>query len=423
MKIQSVQPTQTKPQVTVVRRLGAPMAQQQVAPLKPTTQALGTDRLLVKPKALFTNEIRFSMTPPKERTWQDYQKMLQWTERVTGKPTAYQTPESQHAYIKSIQGKPQEHYDTTGFLKSIGVERAQTYGRDDAGVHSLLKTIKYTPNSEEVSLPLRLAQKAAYWTFLKMPKVFNKLGDFADKHFLTKKDMKQQSWINMQVPQPGIHASEPLVNPKVIQERYGKTVVAQTQLSGKGVPQTQAVFDKYFAESPQPGIGVMFEGDFHMGVPEPDSGEQNYGSYAIAKRLGFSHESAARIATANFDTDLNVTEYGKTDAFPDGLPSRHFNLNKKNPQAGDTRFIWAQRHLDAAVALAKRGRFEQAEKELGYGLHGIQDAFAHGHIRLASHAITDNIPDGVDYNPIGAYEATVATVGYLNKYIEMVLAP
>ena len=74
--------------------------------------------------------------------------------------------------------------------------------------------------------------------------------------------------------------------------------------------------------------------------------------------------------------------------------------------------------MDAAVELAKRGDFAQAEREIGYGLHSIQDAFAHGHIRLASHAVTDNIPDGVNYNPVGAYEATLATIGYLKRYMD-----
>ncbi|MGV3526402.1 MAG: hypothetical protein ACO1RX_19435 [Candidatus Sericytochromatia bacterium] len=351
------------------------------------------------------------------RSRAEYEQIFSWVEKVTGKPIAFQDDRSKQAYIQAIQGKSQDSYDTQGFLRGIGVTNAETYGRDDKGVHSLLKTIDYSPNSEEVSLPLRVAQKSFFWFFKTFPKTFNKVADLVDKHYFTRKDTKAESWLKVPVPQPGINPSEAILPAAQVRAPYSANLMLkQIQNGQKATP--EQLFNRHFRDNPPAELGAMFEEDFHMGVPKEGETPHNYGTYSVALRLGFSADQARRMGTANFDMDLNSTIYGDTDAFPNAKPSRHFNLNKNTPEKGDTRFIWAQRHLDAAVELAKRGRFEQAEKEIGYGLHSIQDAFAHGHIRLASHAITDNIPDGVDFNPVGAYEATLATIGYLNTYME-----
>lgn len=358
----------------------------------------------------------------KERTWEDYQEIFKWVEQVTDAPIAYQDPASQHAYIKSIKGKPQDAYDTKGFLASIGVNGAESYGRDDSGVHSLLKTIKYTPNSTEVSKPLQIAQKVFYWFYMHFPKTFDKIGELVDKYYFTRKDIKNESWNTVPVPKNPLKAEEAQISPLSVQQNYADNVIAQS-LSVARPRSAQEIFDGLFKLRPPAGIALMFEHDFHMGTPQPGQAPQNYGTYAIAKRLGFTEEQAINLATSDYNMDMNNTDYGKSDAFPDGLPSKHFNLNKDHPENGDTRYIWAQRHLDAAVDLAKHGHFKEAEQEIGYGLHSIQDSFAHGHIKLATHAITDDIPDGVGYNPVATYEATLATIGYLNEYMNRLYKP
>jgi hypothetical protein len=369
------------------------------------------------PAGLFKDVFSTPVThTPAPRTAEDYQAIFSWVEQVTGKPVAYQNERSQAAYVASIQGDDQEKYDTTGFLKTLGVYGAETYGRNDAGVHELLTTIDYKPHSEEVSKTLQAAQKTAFWFFKRFPNTFNKVANLADKYYFTRKDTKAQSWVNDAVPAKGIPNTAVLPAAQI--KAHYKDNLLSRHASQKIAMQSQDYFDRYFKTNVPSELGALFEDDFHMGVPAEGETPQNYGTYAIATQLGFTHEQAVRFGTANFDMDLNVTDYGDTDAFPNARPSRHFNLNKFEPEKGDTRFIWAQRHLDAAVELAKRGDFAQAEREIGYGLHSIQDAFAHGHIRLASHAITDNIPDGVDYNPVGAYEATLATIGYLKRYMD-----
>lgn len=388
---------------------------------RPAVKTPTSPRLSI-PNHLFKDVFATPAPPsaPAPRTAEDYQEIFAWVEKVTGKPIAYQNPRSQQAYVDSIQGDAQEKYDTTGFLATLGVKGSEAYGRNDDGVHHLLTTIEYQPNSEEVSKVLQAAQKTFFWFFKRFPNTFNKVANLADKYYFERKDTKAQSWVNDAVPANGI-PNKPLLTPEAVKGHYRDNLLSR-HAEQKIAMQSQDYFDRYFKGNPPSEIGALFEDDFHMGVPEPGETPHNYGTYAIATQLGFSHEQAVRFGTANFDMDLNVTEYGDTDAFPNARPSRHFNLNKHQPEKGDTRFIWAQRHLDAAVELAKRGEFAQAEREIGYGLHSIQDAFAHGHIRLASHAITDNIPDGVDYNPVGAYEATLATIGYLKRYMDEIQA-
>ncbi|PIQ28659.1 hypothetical protein COW36_12195 [bacterium (Candidatus Blackallbacteria) CG17_big_fil_post_rev_8_21_14_2_50_48_46] len=354
-------------------------------------------------------------------TNEDYQMAFKWVETVTGKPIAYQTPESQKAYIAAIQGKPQEAYDPKAFLASIGVKGAHTYGRDDKGVHQLLSTIDYTPNSTNVSKTLRFVQKIFFSFFKHFPKTFNWIADKTDKYYFTRKDAKNKSWEKVQVPQPAFNPKDPLVPANLIKQVYADTHSAKALNSGWN-PDAATLFNSYFLHADPDQMGALFDDDFHMGIPDGVDGEQHYGSYAIARQLGFTDAQARRIAKADFDMDLNNTVYGNSDAFPDGLVSKHFDLNKDKPEAEDTRFIWAQRHLDAAVELAKRGKFEQAEQELGFGLHSIQDAFAHGHIRITSHAVTGEIPDAVKYNPVAAYEATLATIGYMHTYLNRVMS-
>lgn len=413
----SLTPLNPKPLAGQTGQAAQPKATQPLAPAAGDQLKLGTVRAT---GPLPATSGFFDMPAPvaaKQRTMQDYQDIFKWVETVTGAPIAFQDAKSQQAYINSIKGKPQEFYDTKGFLAGIGVTGVETYGRNDAKIPALLKTIKYTPNSTEVSKPLQIAQKTFYWFYNHFPKTFNKIGDLTDKYYFTRKDSKNETWLKMPVPANPPKDSKGPISSLDIQQHYADNVIAQS-LQVARPRSTQELFDGLFKLRPPAEISLLFEADFHMGTPTPGEPHQNYGTYAIATRLGFTEEQAKNIATSDYDMDLNNTAYGPSDAFPNGLPSKHFDLNKFTPEKGDTRYIWAQRHLDAAVELAKTGHFTEAEKEIGYGLHSIQDSFAHGHIKLAVHAITDDIPDGVSLNPVATYEATLATIGYLNEYMK-----
>jgi hypothetical protein len=217
------------------------------------------------------------------------------------------------------------------------------------------------------------------------PRGFRSVRKFFD-YFLTRGHRKH-AWMHERVPQPPV-SDAAYVSLDAIRERY--PMLANTER--------------------------LFNPDFHVG-------SKKYGTFAIGRSLGFSIRQARRIGRANDAIDFNKSPYGRTRSEAGNAPSRHFNLNVGNPEKGDTRLIWAKRHLDAAVELARRGQFSQAEKELGYGLHSLQDSFAHGQMSPFTHFVLGSIPDRVEYNPTAMYEATRATRAYLKTYLKRILRP
>jgi hypothetical protein len=157
----------------------------------------------------------------------------------------------------------------------------------------------------------------------------------------------------------------------------------------------------------------LFAEDFHDGT------NGSYGTYSAALAAGFSKEAAARIAKADLDIDRNESRYGQTDSIPFGHPSRHFNTNTGRKGKEDSRLIWAQRHLKKAISLARTGRHEEAELELGYGLHSLQDALAHGQFSPLAHIALGKSVDDITFNPIAAYEAQQATGAYLKRFVSL----
>ena len=147
-----------------------------------------------------------------------------------------------------------------------------------------------------------------------------------------------------------------------------------------------------------------FAEDVHYG--------KEYGSYFIAQQIGFTDEEADRIAKA----DQSIDEKWGTKPSLMGAIDRHFNLNPLGKE--DTRLIWADKHLSLAISLMQKGKNEDAQTELGYGLHSLQDLFSHGQITSAMHATIGYFPDEVKYNAASLAEATAATYAYLSKYYE-----
>lgn len=147
-------------------------------------------------------------------------------------------------------------------------------------------------------------------------------------------------------------------------------------------------------------------------LDDPDG--TRYGTYAIARNLGFSEEQAHRVAVTCFAVDRNHTPYGKTGPSPLDQMDRHFNLDRGGQ---DTRMVWASRHLQQAIAFGRETSYDEAEVELGMGLHSLQDAFAHGQLTPSMHGVIGEFPDNVTYSPVSFYEATGATVAYLRAYL------
>ena len=342
----------------------------------------------------------------------DYEAIFRWAEQVTGKPIAYTTAEAKEAYIQSLKGRPQSHYDTTGFLHSIGVYNVESYGREPRNMTCLLEYFQRHCPTDKSKRAFLWLQRLFMALWRRCPAAIFRLCNFVDRLFLHRDEI-DQSWLKTPIPQPPLDDG-PAASIDTIRKRYADTDMAK-HLS-TGAPLVSVPTSRTFV--PQP----LFHSDFHLGAPKEGEPSPQYGTYALARAIGFTDGQARRIGQANTGVDHNKTPYGKTSAFPGYAPSRHHNLNDKKPQAGDTRMVWASRHLDAAVALAKRGRFDQAERELGYGLHGLQDAFAHAQLPSSIHLILGEIPDLVSYNPVPLAEASQATIAYLNTYLRRALS-
>ena len=69
-------------------------------------------------------------------------------------------------------------------------------------------------------------QKVFFWFFKAFPKTFDKIADLADKHYFTKKDTKDQSWLKVQVPQPGIDPKEALIPTQDVHKQYAGNVIS-----------------------------------------------------------------------------------------------------------------------------------------------------------------------------------------------------
>ncbi|MCK5691107.1 hypothetical protein KAI87_17620, partial [Myxococcota bacterium] len=165
----------------------------------------------------------------------------------------------------------------------------------------------------------------------------------------------------------------------------------------------------------------------HIGSPKgKDADFGDFGTYDIAKHLGFTEEQAMRIAKSNNAVDTNETHYRDphdpskprvTEAGSGGEAGDfHWHFNRAAKGEEDTRITAAKVHLERAVELTKDGYFNAAERELGIGLHGLQDVFAHSQITPLNHSLLGEFPDFVKYHPVGMYEAAVATEGYLRKF-------
>ena len=158
-----------------------------------------------------------------------------------------------------------------------------------------------------------------------------------------------------------------------------------------------------------------FDQDFHSGVPTGTDPGTRYGTYAIARALGFSDDQARRLGRMDNGVDDNTTPYGKTSPYLMGQEDRHFNLAGSGE---DTRLVWARRHLEQAIAFGRATSYDQAEVELGAGLHSLQDLFAHGQLTPSVHAVLGDFPDDVTRDPIAVVEATRATAAYLKVYLQ-----
>jgi hypothetical protein len=310
-------------------------------------------------------------------------------EQITHKKSHYETEAQLQAYLKSMElALPQGDYDRQGFLASIGLKAVRAAGRTDRPVLDAVRAQPgYVPNDDSTGKTIWI-QKQFFGLAMKHPGTFMALTKTTNP-ILEGKGRAEHKW------------KEALISPQ------------------KAVPTGIAPQERYkgaFANIE--AHRLRFGPDVHGGIPDIDGPTHpTYGTYAIALSMGFDDAAARRFGLMSEGVDSNTTPYGKTSPSPLDRIDRHFNLDRG---AQDTRLVYAQDHLKNAIAFAKQSSYDQAEIELGCGLHSLQDLFAHGQITPSVHAVLGQFPDDVDWNPVAFYEATGATAAYLAAYLKAI---
>jgi hypothetical protein len=284
-------------------------------------------------------------------------------------------------YLTSLlRAKAVETYDREGFLHSLGIEKPMSTGKADWDTFPAVCAVKgYSPGAEwgEHELP---SQRLAWKIASTFPRTYTLLAR-AVNPALEVTCRLRHDWKKPFVPQQTAH------------------------------PTGQSAAARY-------GYHLQFDPDVHSGVPGTQPpGRKAYGTYYIAMKLGFPEEAAARVGVVCDKVDGGETPYGDTGPFPgDGL-DRHFNLDRGGQ---DTRLVWAKRHLQQAIAFGRQTAWNEAEVELGVGLHSLQDAFAHGQLTPYLHGTIGEYPDDLRYDPIGYVEVAKATQAYLGAYLKAI---
>lgn len=355
-----------------------------VAPATPVPQAPVSQTASPKaPSPLGRDTLQLSGRRP------DLEQAVQAAEQITGKPVAFKSPAELDAYLKTVEAaKSESQYDREGFLNDVlGVSGVRTPGREDRATIMALRQIKsYRPDDKV--LGSKLPQQFFYELAMSSPNLYLFMTKLTNP-VLEAPAKIQGDWKKPFAPAQPVHPSD--VKPA---ERYPEGY-------------------KLLLNPPR------FADDFHF-APSPEDGTRPYGTYALAQALGFTAEQAKRIAENDNGTDHNKTPYGRTSPSPFDALDRHFNLDR---DAQDTRLVWAGNHLQAAIDFARKGSFDEAEIELGVGLHSLQDLFAHGQLSPSVHATIGQFPDNVQLNPVAVYEATLVTQAYLRTYLREIATP
>jgi hypothetical protein len=300
---------------------------------------------------------------------------------VTGAKLNFKTPKAEAGYLKSLEmAQPMEQYDPKGFLKSLGLWGLAGAGRGDDAFVQAVKDTDYKPHfgSKSISIPIPGFIMKGMVNGSKSFVAVQGWVDPALAAYTNKRGMWKKPF------EPGQKAKPTDVTP---QERYPNVQNAGSAL-------------------------VDWGNDFHNGDSEGDHG---YGTFQIAKAMGLSEEQARRISGSDYGVDMNTTPYGKTGPIVIGQMDRHFNFDRTGE---DTRILWAHRHLEQAIELGRKGSYDEAEVELGVGLHSLQDLFAHGQVKPAVHATLGKFVDDPLWSPVSMVEATVATRNYLRAYLK-----
>lgn len=361
------------------------------APTSPAAIAAATAPAEAKPAPAIGGDTLTTTAAPSPRK-PTLREQVAIAEKLSGKPSRFKNEQELQAYLSTLEkAKPQDAYDRGGFLANLGLTGLRASGRTDRPVLDAVRQIPhYRPET----------------------------------HYGDKEIWIQQRFFDLAISHPSFFmfltkGTNPILEAKgKLEKDWKKPFEPKQDAKPTGLTAQERYKD---ALGKMDAMGWRFGSDFHGGIPGIHQPEHpTYGTYAIARAMGFDDAAAKRFGRMSNGIDENITPYGKTSPSPLDKIDRHFNLDRK---AQDTRLVYAANHLEAAIFYARQGAFDEAEIELGCGLHSLQDLFAHGQLSPSMHAVLGQFPDEVDWNPVGFYEATQATSAYLAAYLAAVSKP
>jgi hypothetical protein len=297
-------------------------------------------------------------------------------------------------------------FDPAGYLAEVGLPQSLTAGRTNSDVLRAFHLIKsYRPDPR-------------YFPFS------GKTGAWVQKIFLTLSRISPSL----------VAALDRLIDPLAVRmteekyhtDRYHSAPYGKFEDIAKGAQSDLSKEARY--------VGILrrqvpqFAWDKGPHTGSIDAGhrtEENFGTYDIAVKFGFSEAQARRMATTCYDVDISRTHYRdprdptrwRTTGTVGEIGDIQRHYNRSPAGAEDTRITAARIHLDRALRLAGDGFYDAAEQEFGIGLHSLQDIFSHAQLTPTAHTCLGEFPDLVKYHPLSMFETALATEGYFKKFI------
>jgi hypothetical protein len=309
-------------------------------------------------------------------------------------------------YKATLGGKAIESFDPDGYLAELDLGPSLTAGRTNIDLLRAFHLIKeFRPDPDYFPLPKKLAAGFQRF-FLSISRISPHLAIAVDRLLnpvavkMIEGSYKTDQWLR---------------------DPYGKfeEIIKgeQSELSKEA---------RYFGIIRQNVPQFAWDRGPHSGSIDPDLRvNENFGTYDIALKLGFSKAQARRIAIQCYDVDESKTHYhdprDRTKSRITGTVGqvgdlqRHYNRSPAGVE--DTRITAARIHLDRAFKLADSGFYDAAEREFGVGLHSLQDMFSHAQLTPTTHTCLGEFPDLVRYHPVSMFETALATEGYFKKFI------
>ena len=308
--------------------------------------------------------------------------------------------------LRHSKGRDVERFDPSCYLCEVGLPQSLTAGRTNSDVLRAFHLIKayrpdarYFPFSRKVGAPIQRV-------FLSISRICPSLVVAADR----------------------------LIDPLIVKmtekkcqtDQYHSAPYGKFEEIVKGEQSDLSKEARYLGVLRKKVLQFAWDRGPHTGSIDPDRrANEDFGTYDIAVKFGFSKEQARRMATMCYDVDISRTHYhdprdptklritGTVGEIGD--IQRHYNRSPAGEE--DTRITAARIHLDRALRLADDGFYDAAEQEFGIGLHSLQDIFSHAQLTPTTHTCLGEFPDLVKYHPLSMFETAMATEGYFKKFI------